>query len=68
MGYLDFITLTYNPNGPEIQEALSQQAGQYANYQPNVVARVFRLRMKELKGDFKEGNLFSKAIAGIIAF
>jgi len=48
--------------------SLSQQPGQYANYQPDIVAQVFCLRLKELKRDFKERNLFSKVIAGSIAF
>ena len=67
MGYPDFfVTFTCNPNWLEIQEALSQQLGQHANNQPNIIARVFRLRLKELKRDFKERNLFGKVISGMI--
>ena len=67
MGYPDFfITLTCNLNWPEIQEALAQQPGQHAKYRPDIIARVFRLGLKELKRDFKERNLFGKVIAGIV--
>jgi len=47
------ITFTCNPNWPKIQEALAQQRGQYVNYRLDIVARVFRLRLKDLKRDFK---------------
>ena len=50
MGYPDFfITFTCNPNWPEIQETLAQQPGQYVNYQQDIVARVFCVRLKELE-------------------
>jgi len=50
MGYPDFfITFTCNPNWSEIHEVLAQQTGQHANYRPDIVAQVFRLRLKELK-------------------
>ena len=63
-----FVMFTCNPNWSKIQKALSQQPGIYASYQPNTITRVFRLRLKELKRDFKEINRFGKVIAGIIAF
>jgi len=67
MGYSDFfVTLSCNLNWPEIQEALSQQPGQHANNWPDIVNRVFGWRLKALKQDFKERNLFAKVIAGMI--
>jgi len=49
LGYLDFfMTFTCNPNWPKIMEALFQQPGQCASDRPNIVARVFRLKLKEL--------------------
>jgi len=63
IGYPDFfITLTYNPNWPEIAEAL-QQLGQHANNRPDIVVRVFRLRLQELMRDFKERNIFGTVVA-----
>ena len=46
-----FITFTCNLNWPEIREALEQQPGQHANDRPDIVARVFRLRLQELLRD-----------------
>ena len=46
-------------------EALSQQPDQCASDRPDIVARVFRLKLKELTRDFKEKNLFGKVIAGM---
>ena len=65
IGYPDFfITLTYNPNWPEIVEAMQQQLGQHANNRPDIVARVFRLRLQELMRDFKERNIFGTVVVG----
>jgi len=65
IGYLDFfITFTYNPNWPEIAEALQQQLGQHANNRPDIVVRLFRLRLRELMRDFKERNIFGTVVAG----
>ena len=66
LGYPDFfMTFTCNPNWPEIMEALSQQAGQSTSHRPDIVARVFRLKLKELTRDFKEKKLFGKVIVGM---
>jgi len=58
-----FITFTCNPNWPEIEEALQQQLGQHANNRPDIVARVFRLRLRELMWNFKERNIFGTVVA-----
>jgi len=46
-------------------EELSQQLGQCASDRPDIVARVFCLKLKELPPDFKEKILFGKIIAGM---
>jgi len=67
MGYPNFfVTFTCNPNWPEIPEALLLQPGQHVSNRLDIVACVFRLRLKELKRDFKERNLVGKVIAGMI--
>jgi len=58
------ITLTCNPNWPEIEEALQQQWRQHANNRPDIVARVFQLRLRELIRHFKERNIFGSVVAG----
>ena len=42
-------TFTCYPDWPKLQETLPQPLGQYANDQPDIITRVFLLRLKELK-------------------
>ncbi|OWY97223.1 Helitron helicase [Phytophthora megakarya] len=49
-----FITMTYNPNWPEIKENLFRR-GQKASDRPDIVARVFMQKLKELNKDLDEG-------------
>ena len=67
-----FLTMTANPNWPEIQEQLLQEAPPPAgaNYRrrrqrpcdrPDIVARVFELKKKELLKEVKNG-LFGKVV------
>lgn len=55
-----FITVTCNPEWPEIQEALLP--GQVAAYRPDIVARVFKLKLKAIMDD-----LIKKGVLGKIA-
>ncbi|POM69486.1 Helitron helicase-like protein [Phytophthora palmivora] len=50
-----FITMTYNPNWPEIKENL--RPGEKASDRPDVVARVFMQKLKTLNKDLDEGLL-----------
>lgn len=50
-----FITFTANPNWPEIKEALKDFPEQEAIDHPDIVARVFRLRQKEMVQELKQG-------------
>ncbi|OWY95393.1 Helitron helicase [Phytophthora megakarya] len=50
-----FITMTCNPNWPEIKENLRR--GQKASDRPDIVARVFMQKLKELNKDLDEGVL-----------
>ncbi|ETW86527.1 hypothetical protein HETIRDRAFT_307199 [Heterobasidion irregulare TC 32-1] len=62
-----FITMTVNPNWPEITEQLLKYDGgstQQPFDRPDLVARVFALKMKALIKDIKEG-LFGK-VAGMV--
>src|SRR5438045_9780273 len=54
------ITLTCNPQWPEILSALL--AGQMAQDRPDVVSRVFKLKLKAVIHDLTELNIFSKAV------
>jgi hypothetical protein len=51
-----FITMTTNPHWPEIQNAL--EPGQTWEDRPDIVNRVFKLKLQELLEDLRKGNLF----------
>jgi hypothetical protein len=53
-----FVTFTTNPNWKEIQENLAP--GQTYVDRPDLVARVFKLKLKALMKDLTEGNWFGK--------
>jgi hypothetical protein len=44
-----FITFTCNPKWPEISEALLQY--QYANDRPDIIIRVFHMKLQQLLED-----------------
>ena len=55
------ITMTANPKWKEVQEALLP--GQIAADRPDVVARVFRLRLRELMDDLLKKNVLGCTVA-----
>lgn len=61
-----FITFTANPRLPEIVKMLEQMEGQRAEDRPNVVARVFRLKLKQLIRCLKEKRYFGTVVEGIV--
>ena len=66
IGFLDlFITFTCNPSRPDIQQQLSRLPGQCTEDRPNIVARVFHIRLRQLMEDLKKNNFFDRVIARI---
>ncbi|OMO88273.1 hypothetical protein COLO4_20331 [Corchorus olitorius] len=59
-----FITFTCNPKWKEIDDALQLVPGQRAEDRPDLVCRVFRLKVRDLMHDLLEGAFFGRAIAG----
>ena len=55
-----FITMTCNPNWPEITAELKE--GQTAQDRPDVVARVFKQKKEQLMKDLKFGRIFGKVV------
>ena len=49
-----FITVTCNPNWPEIKEALLP--GQTAQDRPELISRVFNIKLKAIFNDFLKEN------------
>ena len=61
-----FITFTCNPKWQEIADALTFVPGQRPDARPDLVARVFKLKVEELVYELKKGAYFGKAQAGTI--
>jgi hypothetical protein len=55
-----FVTLTCNPKWKEIQDAL--EAGQDWTDRPDVVCRVFKLKLQEFMHDLRKGTFFKDKI------
>lgn len=53
-----FITFTCNPNWPEIVHEISAHARRNAEDRPDIVACVFKLKLKELIREFKDNKKF----------
>ena len=63
-----FITMTCNPNWKEIQDSLELNQG--AEHRPDIVARVFNIKLKELLEDIKKRHVLGrqKAMVHVIEF
>lgn len=60
-----FITFACNPCRKKINYMLNNIPGQMAKDRPDVVTRVFRLKLKELIDDLRKKMNFSTIIASI---
>ena len=64
-GYPDlFITFTCNARWPEIQEALSLIPGLKAEDRPNIVTKVFRIKLRYFMIELTKKNHFRHVIVG----
>ena len=59
-----FITFTCNAKWAEIQHALSLIPRQRLEDQPDIIVRVFRIKVRHLIQDLMKNNHFGKAIGG----
>ncbi|WZZ78112.1 hypothetical protein YC2023_098684 [Brassica napus] len=59
-----FITVTANPNWVELNQHLDAYGGESANSRPDLVCRLFKLKLDEMVSDFKKGVFFPKTTAG----
>jgi hypothetical protein len=63
-GYPDlFITVTCNSNWKEIKDFVTAR-GLTASDRPDIVCRVFKMKLDEMMSDFKKKEIFGKVIAG----
>jgi len=63
-----FITFTCNPKWQEIADALAFVPGQRSDARPDIVSRVFKLKVDELVSELKKGTYFGKTRAGTLPF
>jgi hypothetical protein len=59
-----FVTITCNSNWREIQDFLKER-NLKASDRPNIVCRVFKMKLDKLMDDFKKEELFGKVDASI---
>ncbi|XP_075640552.1 uncharacterized protein LOC142612333 [Castanea sativa] len=63
-GYLDlFLTFTCNPKWPEINHSLEFIGGLKYEDRPDIVARVFKIKLDELLHDLRHKSHFGRVIA-----
>ena len=56
-----FITITCNPNWPEIKNALL--SGQIAQDRPELISHVFNMKLKAIFNDILKEDIFGKVLA-----
>ena len=59
-----FITVTCNPNWPEIRAELYD--GQIPNDRPDIIARVFHLKLKDILKDLIKKNILGETMAFVL--
>ena len=57
-----FVTFTCNPSWPEITNELLP--GQHLKDRPDLITRVFKIKLRQLLDDFKEKQILRKVIVG----
>jgi len=67
-GYPDlFITIMCNVNWPEIHDLVSSK-GCATSDRPDIVCRVFRMKLDQMMTDLKKNEFFGKVNAGNLIF
>lgn len=59
-----FLTFTTNPKWPEITEGLKKMGGPKIEDRPDLVNRVFKIKLDQLIYDITEGKHFGRHRAG----
>ncbi|KAK9275061.1 hypothetical protein L1049_022319 [Liquidambar formosana] len=60
-----FITFTCNPRWTEVGMAISLIPSQRPEDRPNIIARVFKIKLKQLLHDFKVQKMFGTVVADL---
>lgn len=59
-----FLTFTCNAKWPEIQQVIQKTPGLKVEDRPDIIARVFKIKLDELMKDLRKGHHFGRVIAG----
>lgn len=59
-----FITFTCNPKWKEIQRAVAYAGCQDASVRPDLIARVFKMKLNAMMSDFMKENVVGRVLAG----
>lgn len=60
-----FITFTSNPKWDEVQEAVRSSGSHDASVRPDIVARVFKMKLDAMINDFTKKHVLGRVLAGI---
>lgn len=63
-----FLTFTSNPKWIEIQHFIDLIPGQKIEDRPDIIARVFHIKLDQLMEEIKKGKVFGKVLAGKTLF
>ena len=63
-----FVTFTCNPKWDEVADALRFEPGQKPADRPDIVSRVFKMKLDQLYSEVKDGTAFGKTRAGAFLF
>lgn len=63
-----FITFTYNPAWPEIKDLCAKIPNQTPDVRPDIICRVFKIKLDMLLEDLMHNHVLGKAIAGNMFF
>ncbi|MFS7961177.1 putative helitron helicase-like domain-containing protein [Helianthus anomalus] len=67
-GYPDFfITITCNPKWPEVERFLKDTTIRPED-RPDILCRIFKMKLDSLTKDLKEGNLLGRVNSGICLY
>lgn len=61
-----FITFTCNPKWVEILDAVNYAGSQDASVRPNIVARVFKMKLDAMIADFTQDSVLGRVLAGMV--
>lgn len=63
-----FLTFTCNPNWKEIRDYLDIVGAREPTDRPDIIARVFNTKVKQLRDDIVNGKLFGRVVSGLCSF